>query len=236
MALVQSARKLLGLLRGRCPSLGGVQGFGNSPCQPVRASFPRRIAKPGKAPGYGSGLSSTRGCDKIRIAQRRSSPLQRCSRTASSSDWYSCVLIGPAASMGGVAGLQGQTCKGMRHQFSSPEAVPLQHARCKAAFRQQRRLQQVCAALTKVPASHKAASKAALEQLRSASVDGGNRECCPNLPHHIKLPEYMHRSAGLTRQQPKIAKQVVGATSRGSGPGTGRLQSALVAFEAQMVL
>jgi hypothetical protein len=78
--------------------------------------------------------------------------------------------------MGGVAGLQGQSCKGMRHQFGSP-ALLQQTGRCKAAFKQQQRMQQVSAALTKVPATHKAASKAALEQLRSASMDGGNREC-----------------------------------------------------------
>lgn len=81
------------------------------------------------------------------------------------------------AIMGGVGGLQGRTCKGMRHQFGSPALPQPQQARCKAAFRQQRHMQQVRVALTKVPASHKAASKAALEQLRSASVDGGNREC-----------------------------------------------------------
>jgi glutamyl-tRNA reductase len=76
--------------------------------------------------------------------------------------------------MGGVAGLQGQSCKGMRHQFGSP-ALLQQTGRCKAAFRHRQRMQHVSAALTKVPASHKAASKAALEQLRSASMDGGNR-------------------------------------------------------------
>lgn len=81
--------------------------------------------------------------------------------------------------MGSLGAMHGQTCNGRCHQFGSSGQQQLR--RPTAALRRQQRQAQLVkaeAVLAKaaVPASHREASKAALEQLRSASVDGNNRE------------------------------------------------------------
>lgn len=95
--------------------------------------------------------------------------------------------------MGSLGAMHGQTCKGMRHQFGSTGHQQLR--RPAAAFqRQQRQARLVLAdaALAKVPASHAQASKAALEQLRSASIDGGNREC-PSISFIFNIRKYWRK-------------------------------------------
>ena len=84
--------------------------------------------------------------------------------------------------MGGLGALHApkvQGLKGVRQQFSSPGAKQLADRR--SAPQQQSRSQQRLISAdaevqTRLPASHSAASKAALAQLRSASMDGTNRE------------------------------------------------------------